>query len=78
MKTIFAVLFAIVAVTYAIPADTSKSTEVATQAKTIPTEDQIPVQVVYGDSNDEPKTLVRNKRFLLAKLLFAKAALGVG
>jgi len=80
MKILFAVLFATVALTYATsPAVVAQST--AAHPKVTPTEDQIPVDVVYAsEANENPqsKTLVRNKRFLLAKLLLAKAAIGIG
>lgn len=82
MKILLAVLFAIVGVTYAIsPILLEDLADPPAHPKATSTEDQIPVDVIYeGEplTDPQPKTLVRNKRFLLAKLLLAKAALGVG
>lgn len=93
MKTSLVVLFSILAVALAIPADdpvdvadeikTSKDdAQVASVDKVDPPnpeiEGQIPVQIVYGNSGAEDtsnKEHSRPKRFLLSKLLFAKAVL---
>lgn len=82
MKTAIVVLFAVVATTYAASeGQTGKSSDLANLDPVEDTEGQIPVQVVYANQKvgDESTTsLRRDKRFLFAKLLLAKAALGAG
>lgn len=90
MKTSLVVLFSILAVALAIPGDdpvdapseTGDNVKLALVEKTDSPqpeiEGQIPVQIVYGNTGAEDsssKEHSRPKRFLLSKLLFAKAVL---
>lgn len=82
MKTVCLVLFALLAVAYTTTADEPRSSSTdLTKSGAPDTEGQIPVDIVYdeGAQPEAPKTqLNRQKRFLLTKLLLAKAALGAG
>lgn len=76
MKAFSVVLFAILAATYALPAEVEvKETSNLPKFGQPETEEHIPVEVVY---DNVPAKHVRNKRFLLHKLLFASAAFGAG
>lgn len=83
MKTFFVVLFAVVATTYAASVvQSGKSSDLANIDPASETGSEIPVQIVYDEQHQKGEesstSLRRNKRFLLTKLLLAKAALGAG
>lgn len=83
MKAMLVVLFAVVASACAASTavQAGKSSDLADIDPTSENGAQIPVQVVLGSEEDAAEaspTLRRQKRFLLTKLLLAKAAVGAG